>query len=329
MDLNRYLPDLRESGLLIVAAAYGLLIVLNVATLVPGPVKVLDELNPSPLAPVLAIIVFDTPWTLAGLAGLVMLLGAVLFTTPVNQRLKLSLFFLCWSFSVAVIAGALWDTYYDETGFVGAGASAIAIAGQAIICTVSAFGILRLIRKDTRDLGRMSSYWWYSSLVIYATMILTTIWFVVFLQSIFVPTELYNWRVHEFAFFIAIAGTVLFEGATWSTGGPQVDKMLVNFHFDDLNDRFDGRLPKLKVSFSQLPQGDSGDFDPATSSVLLPLSLNHQDYRKVGNELDACLLHGMVHAYLFLEGGAWKHGDPATRERFNSLAGRVGASPEP
>lgn len=333
MNLNRRLPDLKESGLPIVFVVYGVLIALNAATLIPGPVAVLLALDSNPLGPVLSIIVYDTPWSLAGIAGLVLLLGAVLFATPVSQRRGLSIFFVTSTILTGIVSGMIWDRYFDATPYIGAGVSAIAIAGQSVLFTLSIFGICRLFRQDTRRLGRMSSYWWYSFLLIYATIILTTIWFVVFLQSIFVPTEQYNWRVHEIAFFLAIAGTLAYEGLTWRSQGFRgrlaIDGMLANFHFDDLNDRFGGTLPKLRVAFGDLPPGTPGAYDPATSTVIVPAGYRDEDYRLVGIEFDRALLHGMVHAGLYLRGGPWQHGAQGVKEVFDPVAAEVGASPEP
>jgi hypothetical protein len=333
LDLERYLPDLRASGITLVAAAFVVLVVVNLLTLPFGPDNVILDLNGNPLGPILSIIVFDTPYTLAGLIGLVMLFGPVVFGTPVAQRYRLSVFFIVASFSTGILAGIIWDRYYDFTGIIGAGSSAIAIAGQAIVFALSFFGLLRLWRQDTRKLGRMSSYWWYAFAVIYATLISTTILFVVVLQSIFVPTLEYNWRVHQFAFFLAVAATVIYEGVFWSSEGldgkVRVDEALLNFHFDDLNDRFVRPLPKLKVVFAKLADGKYGEFRPEGGEIWMPDSFRGKEYFPIAHQVDDSLLHAMVHADLYYSGRPWQHGAPEVKQEFAAAADGVGASPEP
>ena len=46
--------------------------------------------------------------------------------------------------------------------------------------------------------------------VVYATLILSTLYFVAVLQPVFTPSVLYNWRVHEIAFIVGIAATFLY-----------------------------------------------------------------------------------------------------------------------
>lgn len=332
MDIHRYLPDLRASGIRWPISAYTILIVLNILSIPFGPDAVLADLNKNPLGPILAVVVFDTPWTLTGLVGLIILFFPVLFGTPVTERRRLSIFFTFASISIGIAAGVIWDRFYDTTGFIGAGASGVAIAGQGVVFALAFFGLLRLWREDTRKLGRMSSYWWHSFALIYVTLILTTVWFVVFLQSIFVPTLLYNWRVHEIAFALAIGVTVVYEGATWSAQGLdgklRIDETLLNFHFDDLNDRFVRPLPKLHVLFAQLPAGTSSEFHPELGEIWIPESFRGREYLPRATQLDESLLHAMLHADLCYSGKPWKHGDPTGKSGFDAAADGVGADRE-
>ncbi|MDG6926715.1 MAG: hypothetical protein JRN09_09215 [Nitrososphaerota archaeon] len=332
MDLRRYLPDISSSGLYWVIAGFSLISVLNVLTLVLGRDEVLAYFNSNPLGPVLAVVVFDTPWTVAGLLGLVVLFTPVLFGTPVSQRRSVSLFFLSSSVIVGVTAGVVWDRYFDNAGVVGAGSSGIAIAGQSVVFCLALFGLFRLQRQDTRSLGRMSSYWWHAFAAIYGTLVLTTLLFVVVLQPIFTPTLQYNWRVHEFAFLIAIGVTVVYEGATWSAQGLdgklRVDEMLLNYHFDDLNDRFVRPLPKLRVVFAETAEGISSDFHPETGEIWVSPRFCGLEYFRSAKEVDDALLHGMLHADLYYSGRPWQHGLPEAAKEFDSDAEGVGASPE-
>ncbi len=330
MDLKRYLPDIRSSGLLWAAAAFVTLSACNALTLIPGRDNAIAEISSNPLGPVLAILIYDTPYTIAGILGLIILFSPVLFGTYVPARRRLSTFFWTASIIIAVVSGLIWDRFYAPPGVIGVGSSAAAIAGQAIVTVLAVFGLLKLWRQDTRKLGRMSSYWWHAYGVIYATLILTTIWFVVFLQSIFVPTELYNWRVHEFAFLIAIGATAVYGCANWSAlgldGKIRVDESLLNFHFDDLNDRFPSALPKLKVVFARLPSGSSAEFNPDRREILMQDSFRGVEYFPAAKQVDGALLHAMVHAALHYSGKT--DGTPEAKAELDALAKQVGANAE-
>jgi hypothetical protein len=332
LDLKSYFGDLRSSGLLWVAAPLVVLSVVNVLTLIPGRDNAISYISTSPAGPVLAVVIYDTPYTIAGLLGLVMIFGPVLFGTYVPQRRSLSAFFISSSLIIAVVSGLIWDEFYAPRGVFGVGSSAVAIAGQATVAVLAAFGLLKLWRQDTRKLGRMSSYWWHAFALIYVTLILTTVWFVVFLQSIFVPTQLYNWRVHEFAFVIAVGATLVYVGVNWSAmgldGRVRVDETLLNYHFDDLNDRFVQPLPKLKVVFAGLPAGSPAEFRPDVAEILMPDSYRGEEYFGEAKRVDDALLHGMIHAALYYSRKPWKHEAPEAKEGFDVLAESVGASPE-
>lgn len=332
MDIKQYIPDIRSSGLFWVAAAFLTLSVCNALTLIPGRDNAIADISANPLGPVLAVLIYDTPYTIAGLLGLIMLFSPVLFGTYVPARRRLSMFFWTASITIAVVSGLIWDRFYAPPGVIGVGSSAAAIAGQAIVTVMAVFGLLRLWRQDTRKLGRMSSYWWHAYGVIYATLILTTIWFVVFLQSIFVPTELYNWRVHEFAFLIATGVTTAYGCANWSAlgldGKVRVDETLLNFHFDDLNDRFPDPLPKLKVVFAHLPPNSPAGFFPERGEIRMPYSYQGVEYFQAVKQVDGALLNAMVHAAVHYSA---KSSTPGTRDAkadFEALAKQVGADPE-
>jgi hypothetical protein len=332
LDLKRHLPDIRESGIRWPIIGFSILIVLNLLTVPIGTERIVSYLSSNPLGPIAAVIVFDTPGTIGGLLGLLVLFTPVLFGTPVSERRRLSVFFTFASIFIAIFAGAIWDRFYDTTGVVGAGTSGVAISGQAIVFTLSFVGLLRLGMQDTRSLGRMSSYWWHAFGVIYVTLILTTIWFVAFLQSIFQPTQLYNWRVHEFCFFIAIGATVVYVVAARTSLGLErkvrIDEMLMNFHFDDLNDRFVRALPKLRVVFADMAATSQGEFHPELGQIWMPESYRGLEYFPNAKKFDDALLHAMVHADLYYSGRPWQHGSIKPTEGFNATAEGVGASPE-
>jgi hypothetical protein len=328
-----YVQELRRSGLLLVAAAFASLIAVNLVTLAVGPSEVLAELNASPLGAPLAPLVFDSWGTIGGLGGMVLLFAPVLFATPVSQRRELSLFFIASTIGVGELAGLLWDWTYDTSGRFGSGSSGIAVTGLGIIFALSAFGLLRLVRQDTRQLGALSSHWWYSFALIDLTLILTSLWFILSLEPIFVPTTLYNWRVHEFGFLFGAAAATAFAGAKWSDlgldGVLRIDETLMNFHFDDLCARFPTRLPKYHVAFRRTEGAEPAEFSPERGEIWVDSRFRGREYGTDGGDFERALLHAMVHAELLAEGRALEQGRPDDRRRFEEIAEQVGAPPEP
>ncbi len=333
MGIGRYAPELSGSGLGRVVAAFASLVALNLVTLALGPTGVLVRLNTNPAGALLSPFVFDSWGTIGGLAGVVLLFAPLLFGTPVSQRRALATFFLTASIVVGVSSAVLWDRFYDTTGLFGSGASAIAITSQGIIFALAIVGLLRLARQETRRLGALSSHWWYSFAIIYSTLILTSLWFIFVLEPIFVPTTLYNWRVHEFGFVFGAAATVGFAGARWRAlgldGVVRIDEMVMNFHFDDLCVRFPLRLPKYHVVFRPGPTREYAELHPEREEIWVSEDFRDREYRVDGPEFEAALLHAMVHEELLVEGTAWAHGESDGRARFDEAAKKVGAPLEP
>ncbi|MDA4112851.1 MAG: hypothetical protein OK474_02275 [Thaumarchaeota archaeon] len=333
MGAKRRFPELSESGLIWVIVAFVSLIVLNLITLAMGRSQVLAVLNAHPAGALISPFVFDSWGTIGGLGGIVLLFAPVLFGTPVSQRRALSFFFIAASIGIGEFAVVLWDAFYDTTGLFGSGSSAIAITGQGVIFALSIFGLLRLAGQDTRRLGPLSSHWWYSFAIIYSTLILTSLWFVLSLEPIFIPTLLYNWRVHEFGFLFGAAATVGYMCSRWRAlgldGVIRIDEMLMNFHFDDLCVRFPRRLPKYHVLFRGVEDARGAEFHPERGEIWVSGEFKDREYRIDGPEFERALLHAMVHAELFLEGRPWEHGRPESRQPFNEIAPKVGTPPEP
>lgn len=121
------------------------------------------------------------------------------------------MFFLVASIAIGVTANVLWTDLYDNTGFIGSGSSSIAFAAQAIILTLSVVGLISLARDRAQSHDRDMQIVRQFFLVVYVTLILSTIYFVLVLQPIFTPTLLYNWRVHEIAFLMGVAATFLYQ----------------------------------------------------------------------------------------------------------------------
>ena len=244
---------------------------------------------------------------------------------------SLSIFFVTSSISIGVFAALLWDASYDNTGLYGSGSSSIAISAQGVVFALSFFGILRLARQDTRRLGTLSSHWWYSFAIIYSTLILTSLWFVLSLEPIFVPTLLYNWRVHEFGFLFAVAVTVAFAGWRWSAlgldGVVRIDEMLMNYHFDDLGVRLPVRIPKYRVLFKQIPGPQIMVLHPELSEIWVSESLRDKDYSVEGPEFEKELLGVMTRAALVAEGRNPDDGTQETARRSDEIKSFVRPPP--
>jgi hypothetical protein len=315
-----------------VTVAFAFLICINLATLAAGPAAVLAALDANPAGAILAPFVFDSWGTIGGLAGTVLLFAPLLFGTPPPQRRALSLFFVTATICIGELAAALWDFWYSVNGAYASGASGFAIAALGVMFSLSILGLVRLGRQDTRVLGTISSHWWYSLAAIYLSLILTSLWFVVFLQPIFAPTVQFNWRVHEFAFVIGMAAPVVLALRRWSglglDGVVRIDPTLANFHFDDLRGRFGQTLPKYHVAFKRMEGGEAAEFHPAQTEIWVSDRFEACSYTERGPEFESAILHAMVHAKLFTEGEPWEPGRLADTTRFNEIASLVGAPPE-
>jgi len=325
--MARYLPELSRSGLAWAIAAFLALMAINASTLAVGREAALAALNSEPAGALFAPFVFDSWGTIGGLGGVVLLFASVLFGTPVARRRELSLFFVVGSVAIGEVAIVLWDALYDDTGFYGSGSSAIAITAQGMVCALAAFGLLRLARQDTRRFGPLSSHWWYSFAIIDSTLILTSLWFVLVLEPIFVPTLLYNWRAHEIGFLLGAAATAVYAGLRWADlgldGVVRIDEMVMNFRFDDLCGRFPRRLPKYHVVFGG-PRG-SAELRPESGELRVGDDFRGRDYREAGPAFERALLRAMVRAELLEEGR--DPGDGGGEARFRELVAEVGADP--
>lgn len=192
-------------------AGFLVLAALNIATLLVAPATVLAHLQGSTPGAIFANFVFDSPGTLAGLLGSILLFAPLLLGTPKNQRKTLSVYFLVASIVVGVSSSLFWDFQF-RNGSPSYGSSAIDISAQSIIFTLSIFGLVRSFYRNDKTV-QMDSYVKNSFRIIYCTLIVTTIWFIIFLEPIFVPTTQYNWRVHEIAFISGILLTTVYLAA--------------------------------------------------------------------------------------------------------------------
>ncbi len=330
---GRYALEFERSGLVWVTGVFSALVLVNLVTMAAGTQGVLSGLGSNPAGALLTPFVFDSWGTIGGLAGSVILFTPVLFGAPVSQRRSLSIFFATACVGVGELSAVLWDWSFGSSGFYASGASGFAIAALGILFGLSIQGLVRLGRQDTRSLGALSSYWWYSFMIVYLSLILTSLWFVIYLEPIFAPTSLYNWRVHEFAFILGAGSTVAFASRRWSSlgldGKVRIDEMLANFHFDDLRGRFGQTLPKYHVMFKRPLGGEVAEFHPLPGEIWVSTDFEGRRFSELGPQFEGALLHAMVHAELFAEGLPWEPGRLGDRERFDEIAARVGAPTEP
>jgi hypothetical protein len=195
-----------SSGLLYVIFCFAFLAAVNTLTVILGPSHILSLLNAHVWGVLLSEIIFDSWGTTAGLFGLIILFTPILFGTPTSERVSLSMFFLSMSVLGGIGSAALWNMFYNTSGTIPSGASSIAFTGQAIIFALAVAGLIRLVR--TRGQPNSSRNYF---AVIYLTLIATTLWFIVDLQPVFIPSNFFNWRVHEFAFVFGLASTMAYS----------------------------------------------------------------------------------------------------------------------
>jgi len=190
---------LSSPSLLIVVGSFLVLAALNVTTYFIGPAAVLSHLQTDALGSFLANFVFDSPGTVAGLLGAIILFLPILLGTPATERKSLSVYFISASLVIGVGASLIWDDFLSGSGSLSYGSSSIDIAAQSTIFTLSISSLVRSFSKKQVAI-QTDSYVRNCFRIIYLTLIVTTLWFVISLEPVFVPTALYNWRVHEIAF---------------------------------------------------------------------------------------------------------------------------------
>jgi len=191
--------------MLVVIVGFGFLVLLNLSTFFLGPNRVLESLGANSLGIVFAPFVFDSWGTISGLLGVTIFFAPLLLGTPHQQRRSLSLFFLFASVGIGMISALLWNYMFNTSGTIPYGSSSIDISAQSIIFALSIFALIGLRQKSNLEKYARNSF-----AIIYATMIVTTLWFVLLLEPIFIPSNLYNWRVHEIAFVIGVLITVIY-----------------------------------------------------------------------------------------------------------------------
>ena len=192
-------------------AGFSILIAFNLVTLALGPTQLLADLQGRPWGPYVSVFVFDSWGTTGGLAGVVTLFTPLIFGVPPAQRKRLCAFFVAASIIIGLGANVLWTDLYDHTGFIGSGSSSVAFAAQAIIFALAIIGLVSLVMGRSRSYDADAIDILRFFYVVYLTLIVSSLYFVLVLQPIFTPTTLYNWQVHEIAFVTGVAVTFLYE----------------------------------------------------------------------------------------------------------------------
>jgi hypothetical protein len=199
-------PEIRnflsKSNLDVVLTGFCILAALNAISSFLGSSAILSATEGHWWGAVLVNFVFDSWGTFVGLLGSVLLFLPVLLGSPANQRKVLSTYFLSMSITIGVGSSLLWN-YLFGSGAISYGSSAIDIAAQSIIFTLASFALVRSFLGRAEG-SQSDPYIRNSFRVIYATIVLTTVWFIFYLQPIFVSTNQFNWRVHEIAFISGI-----------------------------------------------------------------------------------------------------------------------------
>jgi hypothetical protein len=209
-DLAGYREELRRSGLYGVLAVFAGLIVLNILTFVIGPSQVLGALGNRTLGTFLSAFVFDTWGTVGGLVGVVVFFIPVLYGVQPGIRRRVSEVFLVSGVGIGYVVSAGWNLFYSQNQNPVAGSSAIAMAALGVVFVLSVFGLLRM-RSGGPGVGLVAEERWYFAGV-YLVVVASTLFFVLVLQPIFVPTDLYNWKAHEVAFLLSGCATALYGG---------------------------------------------------------------------------------------------------------------------
>lgn len=187
-----------------------MLAALNFATFLAGPRLVLAYVESRPFGAVFANFVFDSWGTLAALMGAVILFAPILFGARAGLRKSLSFYFFTSSVSIGVAAALFWNFYFrSSNGGLSNGASAIDIAAQSVIFTLAIYALSETFLGKP-NAYRIDPYVTNSLRIVYGTLIVTTVWFIFFLEPVFVPTVFFNWRVHEVAFVSGFAVTAIY-----------------------------------------------------------------------------------------------------------------------
>lgn len=190
------------SGISLVIFTFSVLVFLNVLTLGVGTQRVYDVLNMNPQTAFLSFTIYDSPGTIGGLVGVAAIFSVLSFFKFLitgqasNSR---AITFVITSLVIGVASQVVWNSCCNTGNTFPAGSSAIDFAALACLVVYSTTDCVRLLKMDA---DRKSRLWADSRLtalyfVLVAAMLLL---FALSIQPIYVPTDRFNWRVHEYSF---------------------------------------------------------------------------------------------------------------------------------
>lgn len=217
--MNKYSRDSFRSGLTIVLVVFAGIVILNLLTLEMGASDVLTKYIQGnyPWGILLSFSVFDSWGSIIGLLGVILLFAPILVGKKDSQKIWVSAFFAGGSLGLGILASTIWDMLHESSGnSVAYGASAIAIVALSIIFTESCILLVQISRSTKHAFRNTNS----ALAIVYLTLILTSLWFVLLIQPIYIPSNQYNWQVHEYGFGLGVISTLVFEYLI-STGGYQ------------------------------------------------------------------------------------------------------------
>jgi len=191
--------------MLVVIVGFVFLVAVNLSTFFLDPGLILESLSHNSLGVIFAPFVFDSWGTISGLLGVTIFFAPLLLGAAPQERRSLSLFFLFASVGIGIISALLWNYAFNPSGTIPYGSSSIDISAQAIIFTLSFFALVGLRQKSNLEKYARNSF-----AIIYVTLVVTTLWFVLILEPIFIPSNLYNWKVHEIAFIFGVLTTIIY-----------------------------------------------------------------------------------------------------------------------
>ena len=219
-ERSLHLPNLSElsewfftSRLPLVVSAFSFLGLVNSLTLVLGTQTIYDSLNSNSYTAFLSFIIYDTPGTIEGLLGVIVIfavLSLFYFLITGNASRLRAIAFILTSVIVGVASQVVWNSCCNTSDTFPAGSSAIDFSALACLIVYSLSDSVRTLRLNV---DRKSQLWLDSRLTALYFILVASIlgFFALSLQPIYLPTSLYNWRVHEFAFVSAAAVSLVTE----------------------------------------------------------------------------------------------------------------------
>ena len=202
-----------DAGIPYVILGYSVIIAISLSTLRLGPDNVIYGLSQVSYGGLLSTFVFDSWGTVGGLLAIFLFYGIAVYGTIEKRRLEVSMYLLFSTVILGIVAGLLYDRFFDHTFFLGtlliaAGASTVAEAGMAAVIVLLAVALAKAIR-DWR-FGKSSSFILKKWVYLDGAFLLLALYWVLYAQPFFVPTTAYNWRGHELAFILGTIATITY-----------------------------------------------------------------------------------------------------------------------